>query len=305
MVQLSRVLVTGATGRQGGAVCRRLLERGHGVLALVRSATTHEARALEQRGAQLVVGDFDEPGLLEEAMRSVDAVFAMATPFGPGGLEAEVRHGRHLIEAAKLARVPSFLYSSVAGADQETGIPHFETKQVLEEQLRLSGLRHTVVAPVFFMDNFLGPAYAQRLHEGALALALPPHKGLQMTSTRDLAALCVRLLEEPERMQGQRLEVASDEVTGEQAAALLSYVSGHRLRYEQVPLKAVRCRSADLELMFDWLQQEGFHADISLLRQAFPEVGWHSFLDWARLQDWSALLGTPWRGALAAEPSFT
>lgn len=305
MFQLSTVLVTGATGRQGSAVSRALLERGHRVLALVRSAMAHEARALEQRGAQLVEGDFDEPVLLEEAMREADAVFAMATPFGPGGLEAEVRHGRHLIEAAKLSRVPYFLYSSVAGAQQGTGIPHFETKRVLEEELRHSGLMHTVVAPVFFMDNFLGPAYAQRLHEGALALALPPHKGLQMTSTRDLASLCVRLLEEPERMEGQRLEVASDEVTGEQAAALLSYVSGHRLRYEQVPLMAVRSRSAELELLFGWLQREGFRAEISHLRQDFPEVGWHSFLDWARLQDWSALLGTPWRGALAAEPSFT
>ena len=204
MVQLSPVLVTGATGRQGGAVCRKLLERGHTVLALVRSPESLEARALEQRGARLVVGDFEEPDSLEAAMRDVGAVFAMATPFTVGGLEAEVRHGRHLIEAAKLARVPYFLYSSGAGANQGTGVPHFETKHVVEEELRRSGLAYTIVAPVFFMDNFLGPAYAQRLHEGALALALPPHKGLQMTSIRDLAAFCTRLLEQPEGLWGQR-----------------------------------------------------------------------------------------------------
>lgn len=305
MLQHRTVLVTGATGRQGGALCRKLLERGHRVLALVRAPEALEARALEQRGARLVEGDFDEPALLQESMRGVDTVFAMATPFGPGGLEAEVRHGRHLIEAATLARVPQFLYSSVAGADLGTGIPHFETKGVLEQCLRRSGLAYTIVAPVFFMDNFLGPAYAQRLHEGVLALALPPHKGLQMTSTTDLAALCTLLLERPEGMEGRRIEVASDEVTGEQAAALLSHVSEHKLRYEQVPLKAVRCRSADLELMFEWLQHEGYHVDLAGLRREFPEVGWQTFSDWARLRNWSALLGTPWRGPVAAEPSFT
>jgi uncharacterized protein YbjT (DUF2867 family) len=188
------VLVTGATGKQGGALARLLLKRGHRVLGFVRSPESPAAKDLEQRGAELVLGDFDEPDSLERAMRGVDAVFAMATPFQGGGLEGEVRHGRHLIDTAKLAHVHHFLYSSVAGADQDTGIPHFETKHVVEEHLRQSGLPYTIVAPVFFMENFLGPAFAQRLHEGVLSLPLPRHRGLQMISVADLAAFCARVL---------------------------------------------------------------------------------------------------------------
>lgn len=294
------VLVTGATGKQGGALARLLLKREHRVLAFVRSPDSPAAEELAQRGAELVTGDFDEPESLERAMGSVDAVFAMATPFGGGGLEGEVRHGRHLIDAAKLARVRHFVYSSVAGADQNTGIPHFDTKHVVEEHLRSSSLPYTIVAPVFFMENFLGDAYVQRMREGVLSLPLPPHQGLQMVSMADLAAFCARVMEWPEELFGKRIEVASDEVTGEQAAALLAYVGGHKLHYEETPLEAVRSANEDVGRMFEWLRNVGYHANISLLRRDFPEVGWHTFEDWARVQDWDALLGTAWRGTTVA-----
>ncbi|WNG61791.1 NmrA/HSCARG family protein [Archangium gephyra] len=294
------VLVTGATGKQGGALARLLLKREHRVLAFVRSPDSPAAEELAQRGAELVTGDFDEPESLERAMGGVDAVFAMATPFGGGGLEGEVRHGRHLIDAAKLARVRHFVYSSVAGADQNTGIPHFDTKHVVEEHLRSSSLPYTIVAPVFFMENFLGDAYVQRMREGVLSLPLPPHQGLQMVSMADLAAFCARVMEWPEELFGKRIEVASDEVTGEQAAALLAYVGGHKLHYEETPLEAVRSANEDVGRMFEWLRNVGYHANISLLRRDFPEVGWHTFEDWARVQDWDALLGTAWRGTTVA-----
>jgi uncharacterized protein YbjT (DUF2867 family) len=297
------VLVTGATGKQGGALARLLLKRGHHVHAFVRSPGSPAARELEQWGARLVPGDFEEPDSIERALRDVDAVFAMATPFDAGGLEGEVRHGRHLIDAAKLARVRHFLYSSVAGADQETGIPHFDTKHVVEGHLRQSGLPYTIIAPVWFMENFLGPSFAEGLHAGVLSLALPPHQGLQMVPVADLAAFCARVLEWPDEFFGRRIEVASDEVTGEQAAALISYVSGYKLRYEEVPLEVVRASSEDLGRMFEWFQRVGYHANISALRRDYPEVGWHCFENWARVQDWDALLGTPWRGTTAAEPS--
>lgn len=293
------VLVTGATGKQGGALARLLLKRGHRVLAFVRSPDSAAAQELAQRGAELVPGDFDDPDSIERAVQGVDSVFAMATPFSGGGLEGEVRHGRHLIDSAKLAHVRHFLYSSVAGADQNTGIPHFDTKHVVEEHLRRSGLPYTIVAPVFFMENFLGPGFNESLRQGVLSMALPPHRGLQMVSVADIAAFCTRVLEWPDELFGQRMEIASDEVTGEQAAALIAYVSGHKLHYEELPLETLRARSEESARMFEWFNSVGYHANIPLLRRDYPEVGWHTFEDWAREQDWDALLGPAWRGAPA------
>ena len=118
------VLVTGATGSQGGAVARRLLKRGHRVRAFTRSADSPAARSLTDSGAEVLTGSFDEPDSLVRASRGADAVFAMATPF-EAGREAEVRQGRHVFEAAREAGVGHLVYSSVASADQVTRIPHF------------------------------------------------------------------------------------------------------------------------------------------------------------------------------------
>ncbi len=280
------VLVTGATGQQGGALARHLLRHGFRVLALTRNPGSAQAKALEAMGAELVPGDFEDSASLESAARRADAVFAMATPF-EAGIYAEVRHGLHLVDAARLAGVKHFVYSSVAGADSRTGVPHFDSKHEVERYLRRSGLPYTILAPTFFMENFLGPMFRQGLQDGQLTLGLPPMRGLQMVAVEDLARFAARVLASPEDFLDERIDIASDEVTGQQATDLLTYVSGHRLHYHQLPLERVRTHSEDLALMYEWFDRVGYHADILTLRHEFPEVGWHTFEEWARGQDWS------------------
>ncbi len=288
MNYLLSVLVTGATGRQGGLLARHLLRHGHRVVALTRQLDSPAALALEALGAELAQGDFDDRSSLRAAARRADAVFAMATPF-EAGVEAEVRHGLNLIEAARLAGVQHFLYSSVAGADQRTGIPHFDSKHEVERTLRRSGLPYTIVAPTFFMENLTSPLFRQGLKAGFLAMGLSPTRGLQMVALEDLALFFAQVLDFPQVFLGQRIEVASDEVTGLQAADLLSYVSGHRIHYQQLPLDFLRERSEDLARMYEWFERVGYHADIITLRRQFPRVGWHTFEEWARAQDWHFL----------------
>ncbi|SET97298.1 NmrA/HSCARG family protein [Stigmatella erecta] len=282
------VLVTGATGQQGGAVARHLLERGHRVVALTRDADSPAARALHKQGAQLAVGDFDDLNSLEQAARGVTSVYAMATPF-ERGTETEVRHGAHLVDAARRAGVKHFVYSSVAGADRLTGVPHFDSKHEVEHYLRHSRVPYTILGPTFFMENFLSPMFRQGLSSGILGLGLPPTVGLQMVSVEDLAAFATLVLMDAEEFAGKRIEVASDEVTGQQATDLLSYASGHRLHYQQLPLGFLQEESGDMARMYEWLGRVGYHADILTLRHAFPEVGWHTFEEWARGQDWRFL----------------
>lgn len=140
------VLVTGATGAQGGALAHLLLQRGHTVLALTRHGDAARATALEAQGAEVVVGDFDDPVSLRTAASGADAVFAMATPFETG-TDDETRHGRNVIDAARTAGAGHLVSSSVASADQNTGVPHFESKFLIEKYLTESGLPHTILAP--------------------------------------------------------------------------------------------------------------------------------------------------------------
>ena len=155
------VLVTGATGKQGGHLVRELLARGHSVRALTRKPESPAAAALAERGVTIVTGDFEDQGSLERAARGVDTVFAMSTPF-ESGEKTETREGINIVRAASAVGVSHLVYSSVAGADRATGIPHFDSKFEVEKEIRRSGVPFTIVAPVFFMENFLADWHGGR-----------------------------------------------------------------------------------------------------------------------------------------------
>ena len=78
------VLVTGVTGKQGGAVARALLEKGHRVRGMTRNVDGAAAKAVAALGVDLVTGDFGAPDSLSTATTGVDTVFAMSTPFEIG-----------------------------------------------------------------------------------------------------------------------------------------------------------------------------------------------------------------------------
>lgn len=282
------VLVAGATGRQGGAVARLLLESGHRVRALTRRPGSQRAASLHVLGAEIHEGDLDDRAAVRRAADGVDAFFLMTTPFEEG-VEAEVRQGRSAAEAARDAGVKHLVFSSVGGANHETGVPIFETKRAIEAHLAQLGLPFTVVAPAYFMENLLGPPSLATLRAGTLSLPLPPTRRLQMVALADLAGIVRVVLERPGELAGRRIDLASDELTGAEAAAALAGATGRVLAYAETPLAAVRARSEDYFRMWEWLGRVGHDTDLGALHRAFPEVSWHSLAAWAREQDWRVL----------------
>lgn len=282
------VLVAGATGRQGGAVARLLLDKGHRVRALTRRPGSRAAASLHVLGADIMEGDLDDGSSVERAAEGADAFFLMATPFEEG-TEAEVRQGRRAADAAKRAAVKHLVYSSVAAADRNTGIPHFETKREIEAHIAQLALPYTIVAPVFFMENFLGPVFLDGLRAGTLSIPLPPGRELQMIAVADIAGFVRLVVERPTEFQGKRIEIASDSLAGPEMAKALTRATESVIAYVERPLAAVRTHSEDLARMWDWLRRAGFECDVDGLRRAYPEAGWHDFGQWAREQDWSVL----------------
>jgi len=126
------VLVTGATGQQGGGVARALLSRGHRVKALTRKPDSDAARRLTSAGADLVTGDLGDAASVLKAASDVSTMFLMGNSY-EAGTEEETRQGISAAEAAKAAGVGHLIYSSVADANKKTGIPHFESKYLVEE----------------------------------------------------------------------------------------------------------------------------------------------------------------------------
>ena len=267
-----QVLVLGATGRIGRPVAERLLARGHRVRAGVRDPGSPAAVQLR---ATVVRADFDDPASLEAAARVVDAVVATGTAHraGPDG---ERRHGIALAEAVARAGRPPLVYVSGAGADRPSNVPVFEAKRAVETRIGELGLAATILAPAYFMENAFNPWNLEALAHGRFPLALPADLPLAQVAIADVAAMAVVAVERFGELAGQRIELASDELTGAQAAAALSRVTGRPFVFERVDAPP------PLRPLFAWLEAVGFAIDGAALRERYPEVGWRSFEAWAR-----------------------
>lgn len=289
MTQAKTVLVTGATGKQGGAVARELLRRGHRVRGFTRNPTRDGAEALRRQGAEVFQGDFDDRESISRAARGADAVFIMGTPF-EGGADAEVRQSKAVAETAAEAGVKHLVYTSVASADRRTGIPHFDSKWLVELHLADVKVPYTVLAPVFFFENFAAPNWLQGVRQGVLAMALPPDRRLQSVSVSTIGEFAAMVIERGDEFHGKRIELASDDLSGTQYADELGRATGRSVRFEEVPLDRLHAQNPDFAMMFDFFQRTGYQVAVESLSRDYPEVGWIRFADWAGRQDWRTLL---------------
>jgi uncharacterized protein YbjT (DUF2867 family) len=286
MAQKLTVVVTGSTGKQGGAVARGLLERGHKVRAITRDPNSSQAKLLANAGATLVAASLEDTTAIMKALEGATSLFAMTTPFG--GTDAETRQGVAAAAAAKAAGV-HLVFTSVGSANRQTGIPHFDSKYEVEKHIAKIGVRATILAPVSFMENLYFAK--EQLAKGIYAGALPPTRALAQVAVVDIGAVAVRLLEDAGRFTGKRFDLASDELTGNNALAILSRVTGRPFDYYQIPLEVIRQRMGeDAVRMYEWFDRVGYSVDRAALRREFPDVAFHDFESWAKTQDWNALL---------------
>jgi uncharacterized protein YbjT (DUF2867 family) len=262
------ILVTGATGQQGGATARHLLEQGWRVRALVRDPNTAAAQALSAKGAELVQGDLDNRSSLDRALTGVYGVFSVQTFMGPEGPVGEARQGKALANAAKAAGVQHFVYSSVGGADRKSGLPHFESKWQIEQHVRELGLPATILRPVFFMENLRSPWMGPR--DGVLAVALRPTTSLQMIAVDDIGAFAALAFARPAEFMGKAIEIAGDAQTGPQVAETMARVTGQPVRFVELPLEQVRSFNTEMADMMAWFNDHGYNADIPALRKLLP-----------------------------------
>ncbi|WP_242343385.1 NmrA/HSCARG family protein [Anaeromyxobacter terrae] len=275
------VLVTGATGKQGGATLRHLARRGGFALrAMTRKPEGDAAKAVAALGAELVQGDLDDAASLERALTGAWGVFAVQNTW-EAGVVREEEQGKRLAELARRRGVQHFVYSSVGSAHLATGIPHFDNKARVEEAVRGLGFpSHVILRPVFFMENLVSPGFLQG---DALVTALRPTTKLQMIASDDIGRFAAQAFVEAEKWRGTETDLAGDAVTMPEAAEVVSELVGRKLAYRQIPMEAVRANSEDFALMLEWFERVGYSADIPSL-----EARWGirpmTLREWARQQ---------------------
>jgi uncharacterized protein YbjT (DUF2867 family) len=270
------ILVTGATGHQGGAALRHLREKGFTVRAFTRDPTKAAARALVGPGTEVVRGDLDDRASVRRALDGVQGVFSVQTSIEQG-VESEVRQGILLADEAKGNDVRHFIYSSVASADRSTRVPHFDSKYKIEEHIRGTGMRYTIFRPAFFMENWLG--MRSQIDQGKLAFPLSPDTRLQMIAVDDIGACVAMAFERSGHWEGRAVELAGDELSMTELATVFSRMAGREVAYEQAPWDEWDKKAGpDLAAMFRWFENVGYHVDISNLRQEYRNLT--SFESW-------------------------
>jgi uncharacterized protein YbjT (DUF2867 family) len=273
-----KVLVAGATGRFG-RIADLLIDRGHSVRAATRSPESPAARRLEALGAELVPADYEEPGSLAAAAQGADAVFASGTAHHAGP-EGEERHGRNLAAAVAAAGGPHLVFVSGDGAAPDSPLPLFQAKWRVEEAIRASGVPHTILAPTYLMENLFNPWNLPSLRAGIYPSPIAADRPLQQTAVADLLDLAVLAIERSDELAGRRIALASDELTGEQAATAISEVIPRTLEAGPPPEEL----PPPVRFLFGWLESAGHRVDIEALQGEFAEVAWHGYGAWAAEQ---------------------
>ena len=265
------ILVTGGTGQQGGAALRHLLDRGFPVRALTRDAGSSRATAVADRGAEPVQGDLEDRSSVERAVAGVWGVYSVQD-FKQAGPEGELRQGKLLADVAKAAGVQHFVYSSVGGAERDSGIPHFESKWRIEQHVREVGLHHTILRPVFFMNNWFN-LVGDAIRGGQLPQPLSPHTRLQQIAVDDIGAFAALAFSDPDRWNGRAIELAGDDPTMIRTAEALGESVGREVEYVQVPWEQMAQQMPEeMVKMYRWFEEAGYEADIPALRREYPDL---------------------------------
>jgi uncharacterized protein YbjT (DUF2867 family) len=273
------ILITGVTGKQGGAVAQSLQGTGFHLRGLTRMPEGERAAALTRQGVDIVKGDLDDEATLRRALAGTWGVFSVQNTL-EAGVEREEAQGKRIATLAREAGVEHFVYTSVGSAHKRTGIPHFDNKWRIEETVR--GLRfpsHVILRPVFFMENLLAPF---SLQGDTLAWALGPGTKLQMTAVDDIGWFGARAFTDAGALNRREIDLAGDVRTMPETAEILAQALGRPITFAQTPIEQVRQYSKHMALMLEWFERVGYSADIAGLEREFGRA-LTKLPDWARL----------------------
>lgn len=274
---MKTILVIGGTGTQGSAVVDTLLHHSFSVHALVRDASKESAKALHQKGVELVEGDLDDVSSLRNAMHGVYGVYSMQNWQnwdGPNAKQMEVQAGMRVADIAQECGVAHLVYSSAGGADQAPDIEAWHGKYQVEQHIKKLGIQYTILRPVAFMDNFLQPTLPQML---SLYRAALTGKSVQLIASEDIGKWATLAFSEPQKYANMTLEIAGDQLTYDEIQHTFKEVIGRTIDVPILPENSLDAMGPAAKPL-KWLHDVGYNADIDHLRKSIPDM--LTFKEW-------------------------
>lgn len=269
------IVVTGATGLQGGAVTRHLLKDGWHVRALTRNAASQPAQALARLGADVVQGDMGDTATLRPLFSGAYGVYSVQNPY-PSGPEAEVTQGKNVADVAKESGVEHLVYGSAGIGKEGTGIPSWETKLQVENHMKAIELPLTILRPMAFMELMIDQKFFPAIGTWQVMAALMGSaRPIGWVCTDDLGAIAAKMFAAPDRFIGQELSLASDVQSLEQCRSLYREVMGRNPPHFPLPawlFKRFGFAGRDLTAMWRWLHTETIDLDTTPTRMIHPDA---------------------------------
>ena len=267
------IAVVGATGLQGTAVTRRLLQEGWQVRALTRRPDGEQARALAAFGADVVKADSADQAALERAFDGVQGVYNVQNHH-LSGYDGELAQGRNVAEAVARTGAPHLVYASSGLAVERTGVGSWDTKVAVAEHMRRLGVRLTVFRPTAFMElmtgkKFYPPTAVWHLMPKLMGQSRP----VGWLSVDDLAVIAGKAFADPDAFVGRDIPLASDVQSIEQCRAIWSEVTGRAPRRFPMPIWLFeRFSGTDETTMWKWLRDNDVRFDTAATREIHPDA---------------------------------
>ncbi|MEO5906621.1 MAG: NmrA/HSCARG family protein [Saprospiraceae bacterium] len=270
---MKSIFVTGATGNQGGAAARSLASNGFKVKALVRDPSSSKAEALKKLDIELVKGDLDDPSSYVHHLKGVDGVFGVLA--FPLSYEKEIMQGKALAIAAKENDIKHFIYSSVGFSDQKTGIPHFESKYLIEKNLIETWVPYTILRPVSFYENFQLPDVKKRILKGKFVAPLSKNTVQQIISAEDVGKVAAHIFQNPDAFRNRTLNLAAEKMDQGQMAETFADVLRINVKHQKLPGLITRLVMGKyLHAMFKYVNDHGgvFAPDFETVNKELPPM---------------------------------
>lgn len=265
-------LITGATGKQGGATARHLINAGVKVRALTRKPESKSAMALRKLGIEVVKGNLNDKASLDIVLKDVFGVFAVTNFWEPGTGKKEVMLCKNLADIAKKHQVQHFVLASIARCDDNPNLAHFITKYECEQYIRNIGLTYTFLRAVYFMDNLLPGEQGASFHWAILPEILGDKTTLQMIATSDIGWFAANAFLNLEQHRNRIFDIAGDEVTYLQA------LQAYKNAYKSNPSKSNFMKfllmrlMPEVKKMMNWYREPRFKADLKHLKSIHPQL---------------------------------
>ena len=287
------ILVYGATGMQGAAVARQLLQAGQHVRLLARDPL--KAERWSEAGAEIVKGDYLDRASLEAAQAGIDRVI-LHLPL-QYDFDSYERSGRNAIDAAKAAGVRLLVFNSSAEVPTGTRVKVFQVKNRVIDYLRASGVPHIILRPAFYLENFLGPGTKPGIvQQGVIAFPLRSDFKASWICHHDSAALSIAALNKPE-LAGSVIDIGGPEaLDGNDIAERFTRILGKPVRYVAIAPDDFEKALApglgpavafEIAEQFRWsAAQPNAAVDMSATAKRLS-VQLTSLDEWIKQQDWS------------------